>query len=125
MLVPKRLWTLPGSTTSCLQPRKAGHFPKTGAVPSVFSFFYYRKLAESEGKRLQRRRSLCQEAFSSVFFQVALGRAPGLYTQCVCEVKIERHLAFKKLGFLERQSTVSSFLFKYSFRRAIIQLEFQ
>ena len=60
-----------------------------------------------------------------LFFQVALGRAPGLYTQCVCKVKIEEYLAFKKLGFLERQSTVSSFLFKYSFRRAIIQLEFQ
>ena len=76
---------------------------------------HYRKLAESEG--LQRRRSLCQEAF--LFFQVALGRAPGLYTQCVhgvCEAKIERYLAFKKLGFLERQSTVSSFLFKYLFQ---------
>ena len=75
---------------------------------------HYRKLAESEGKRMQRRQSLCQEAF--LFFQVALGRAPGLYTQCVCEVKIERYLAFKKLGFLERQSTVSSFLFKYLFQ---------
>ena len=77
---------------------------------------HYRKLAESEGKRLQRRRSLCQEAFSSVFFQVALGRAPGLYTQCVCKVKIERYLAFKKLGFLERQSTVSSFSFQVLFQ---------
>ena len=40
MLVPKSLWTLPGSTTSGLKPRKAGHFPKAGgrAVPSVFSF---------------------------------------------------------------------------------------
>ena len=108
-----------------LKPRKARHFPKAGAVPSVFSFAriachrlpsestkhvdalresvmlppwppssgpndeatQYLKLAESKGKRY--RRSLCQEAF---FFQVALGRAPGVYTQCVCEVKIERHL---------------------------------
>ena len=35
---PKCLWTLPVSITSCLKPRKAGHFPKAGAVPSVFSF---------------------------------------------------------------------------------------
>ena len=66
---------------------------------------HFWKLAESKGKRLQRRRSLCQEAF----FEVALGRAPGVYTQCGCQVTIERYLAFRKLGFLERQSTVSSF----------------
>ena len=159
MLVPKSLWTPPESITSCWKPRKAGHFPKAGAVPSVFSFrrclpsestkhidasrgsamfapavvfgtndevTHYRKLAESEGKRFQRRRSLCQDSGRRLFvFQVALGRARGLYTQCVCEVTIERYLAFKKLGFLERQSTVSSFSFKHSFRRAMIQLEFQ
>ena len=43
-----------------------------------------------------------------LFFQVALGRAPGVYTQCVREVTIERYLALKKLGFFERQSTVFS-----------------
>ena len=78
---------------------------------------HYRKLAESEGKRFQRRRSLCQAAF--LFFQVALGSAPGLYRQCVCEVTIERYLAFKKLGFLERQSTVSSFSFQVLFQTRI------
>ena len=63
------------------------------------------------------------------FFQVAPGRAPGVYTQFVCEVTIEtwRYLEFKKLGFLEWQSTVpfSFFLLKYSFRRAMLQLKFQ
>ena len=34
----------------------------------------------------------------------------------VCEVMIERYLAFKKLGFLERQSTVSSFSFQVLFQ---------
>ena len=78
---------------------------------------HYRKLAEfeSEGRRLQ----LTQAKFvpgGFLFFLVALGRAPGLYTQCVCEVKIEKYLAFKKLGFLERQSTVSSFSFQVLFQ---------
>ena len=100
MLVPKSLWTLPSA--SSLKPRKARHFPKAGAVPSVFFFFarlspkweyearrrmerkrdvcprrrlwefgpnddatHFLKLAESKGKRLQRRRSLWQEAFFS------------------------------------------------------------
>ena len=53
---------------------------------------------------------------SLLFIQVALGSAPGLYRQCVCEVMIERYLAFKKLGFLERQSTVSSFSFQVLFQ---------
>ena len=79
---------------------------------------HYRKLAESEGKRFQRRRSLCEEAFC--FFQVALGRAPGLYTQCVCQVTIVRYSAF-----LNGNRLYPLFLFKCSFRRAIIQLEFQ
>ena len=48
-------------------------------------------------------------------------------TQCVCEMThtIERYLPFKKLGFLEQQTTVSSFFLKYSFRRAMLQLEFR
>ena len=151
MLVPKRLWTLPGSTTSCLQPRKAGHFPKAGAVPSVFSFRppMSPKWEYEARRRIERKRDVCprrrlcdkwwghslSEAgrkrgeevttqakfvpggfFMCFFFQVALGRAPGLYTQSVCEVKIERYLAFKKLGFLERQSTVSSFSFQVLFQ---------
>ena len=49
------------------------------------------------------------EVCARLSFQVALGRAPGVYRQCVCQVTIERYLAFRKLGFLERQSTVSSF----------------
>ena len=101
------------SITSSLKPSKAWHFPKAGAVPSVFSFHphgvpsestkhvgegkaiclpppssgpnavatHYRKLAERKGKRLQCRRSLCQEAFFLLLFQVALGKAPGVYTQ--------------------------------------------
>ena len=68
---------------------------------------HFWKLAESKGKRLQRRRSLCQEAF--FFFRLHLEERRGLYTQCVCQVTIERYLAFRKLGFLERQLTVSSF----------------
>ena len=43
-------------------------------------------------------------------------------TQCVCEMTTERYLAFKRLGFLEQQTTVSSFFLKYSFRRAMLQL---
>ena len=88
-----------------------------------------RSLTVSEAGRKRGEKVTTQAKFVSggffCFFQVALGRAPGLYTHCVCEVKIERYLAFKKLGFLERQSTVSSFSFKYSCRRAIIQLDFQ
>ena len=97
MFVPESLWTLPGSITICLKPRKAELFLKAGSVPSAFSFrppispkwecearrhierkcdvcpavvlgtnydvTHYRKLAESEGKRFQPRRSLCKEAF--------------------------------------------------------------
>ena len=81
---------------------------------------HYRKLAESKGKRLQCRRSLCKEAFFFFFLsQVALGKAP-----CVCEMIIERYSAFKKLGFLDQQTTEFSFFLKYSFRRAMLQLEF-
>ena len=46
-------------------------------------------------------------------------------TQCVCEMTTERYLAFNRLGFLEQQTTVSSFFLKYSFRRAMLQLEFR
>ena len=47
-------------------------------------------------------------------------------TQCACEMTMERCLAFKKLGFLEQQTTVSPLFFlKYSFRRAMLQLEFR
>ena len=88
---------------------------------------HYRKLAESKGKRLQCRRILCQEAFF-LLFQVALGKAPGCtrYAVCtVCEMTIERYSAFKKLGFLDQQTAVFSFFLKYSFRRAMLQLEFR
>ena len=81
-----------------------------------------------KGKRLQCRRSLCQEAFfCCCLFQVALRKAPGGVhaTQCVCEMTTERYLAFKRFGFLEQQTTVSSFFLKYSFRRAMLQLEFR
>ena len=65
--------------------------------------------------------------FFVCLFQVALGKAPGGVhaTQCVCEMTTERYLAFKRLGFLEQQTTVSSFFLKYSFRRAMLQLEFR
>ena len=101
----------------CLPPPSSG--PNADAT-------HYRKLAERKGKRLQCRRSLCQEAFFCLF-QVALGKAPGGVhaTQCVCEMTTERYLAFKRLGFLEQQTTVSSFFLKYSFRRAMLQLEFR
>ena len=46
-------------------------------------------------------------------------------TQCVCEMTTERYLVFKRLGFLEQQTTVSSFFSQYSFRRAMLQLEFR
>ena len=137
MLVPKSLWTLPSA--SSLKPRKAPRKQvqchrcflfdrmspkceyearrrierKRDVCPRrrLWEFgpnddaTHFWKLAESKGKTLQRRRSLCQ---LGRFFRVALGRAPGLYTQCVCQVTIES-LAFRKLGFLERQSAVSSF----------------
>ena len=79
-------------------------FGSLGQMMTPLTFGSWQKVRGRQ-KRLQRRRSLCQEAF----FHVALGRAPGVYTQCVCQVTIERYLAFRKLGFLERQSTVSSF----------------
>ena len=66
--------------------------------------------------------------FFVCLFQVALGKAPGVgvhATQCVCEMTTERYLAFKRLGFLEQQTTVSFFFLKYSFRRAMLQLEFR
>ena len=61
--------------------------------------------------------------FFVCLFQVALGKAHA--TQCVCKMTTERYLAFKRLGFLEQQTTVSSFFLKYSFRRAMLQLEFR
>ena len=76
---------------------------------------HYRKLAESKSQRLQCRRSLCQEAlnFFLVCFRLHLEKHRGGVhaTQCVCEMTTERYLAFncKKLGFLEQQTTVSSF----------------
>ena len=66
--------------------------------------------------------------FCCCLFHVALGISPsgGVHaTQCVCEMTTERCLAFKRLGFLEQQTTVSSFFLKYSFRRAMLQLEFR
>ena len=81
----------------CLSPPSSG--PNAEAT-------HYRKLAERKGKRLQCRRSLCQEAFLFVcLFQVALGKAPVHATQCVCEMTTERYLAFKRLGaaFLNRK----------------------
>ena len=86
---------------------------------------HYRKLAERKGKRLQCRRSLCQEAFFFCLFVSGCTwkSTGGVHaTQCVCEMTTERYLAFKRLGFLEQQTTVSSF---YSFRRAMLQLEFR
>ena len=61
MLVPKSLWTLHGSITSCLQPRKAGHFPKAGAVPSVFSFRppMSPKWEYEARRRIERKRDVC------------------------------------------------------------------
>ena len=43
------------------------------------------------------------------FFRLHLEKHRGHATLCVCEMTIERYLAFKKLGFLEQQTTVSSF----------------
>ena len=61
MLVPKSLWTFPGSTTSYLQPRKAGHFPIAGAVPSVFSFRppMSPKWEYEARRRIERKRDVC------------------------------------------------------------------
>ena len=43
----------------------------------------------------------------------------GVYaTQCVCEMTTEIYLAFKRLGFLEQQTTVSSFFSQVLFRRS-------
>ena len=85
---------------------------------------HYRKQAESKGKMLRCRRTLCQEAFFFFFFfffffvvvvvvvVVAVSGCTWKSTggvHAVCEVTIERYLAFKKLGFLGRQTTVFSF----------------
>ena len=43
------------------------------------------------------------------FFSGCTWKSTGVYTQCVCQVTIERYLAFTKLGFHEGQSTVASF----------------
>ena len=60
----------------CLPPPSSG--PNAEAT-------HYRKLAESKGKRLQCRRSLCQDVFLFVcLFQVALGKAPGCTRNAVC-----------------------------------------
>ena len=63
----------------CLPPPSSG--PNAEAT-------HYRKLAERKGKRLQCRRSLCQEAF---FLPVVSGctwksTGGGHATQCVCEM---------------------------------------
>ena len=79
---------------------------------------HYQRLAESKGKRLQRKQSLCQEAFLFSGYTVTL-KSSGVCTQCVFKVTIGRYLAFK-IGFLERQSTLSSFLLKYFFRQTSI-----
>ena len=119
------------SITSSLKPRKARHFPKADAVPFFFLFarmspkWEYRARRGIERKRDvyphrrlgQMRRPLTIRSWRKArgrdcnagefcamrlfFFQVTLGRAPGVNTQCVCEVTIERYLEFKKLGFLE------------------------
>ena len=123
----KSLWTLPSA--SSLKPRKARHFPKAGAVPSVFSFRPHVSPSESakhvdalresvmfflpppsslgnwakwwrhsllEAGRKQGEEVATQAKFvpGGFFFQVALGRAPAVYTQCVCRVTIEINLAF-------------------------------
>ena len=60
---------------------KAISLPPRSSGPNA-EVTHYRKLAERKGKRLQCRRSLCQEAFFLFcLFQVALGKAPGVYTQ--------------------------------------------
>ena len=62
---------------------------------------HYRKLAERKGKRLQCRRSLCQEAFFFCLFVSGCTwkSTGGVHaTQCVCEMTTERYLAFKRLG---------------------------
>ena len=82
------------------------------AVVFVFGPTHYRKLAESKGKRYVPVATQAKFVPGGFLFQAALGRAPGVYMQCLCEVTIERYLVFKKVGFLERharQSTVSPF----------------
>ena len=108
-----------GKAAICLPPPSSG--PNAVAT-------HYRKLAERKGKRLQCRRSLCQEAlFFFLFVSGCTWKSTGGVhaAQCVCEMTTERYLAFKRLGFLEQQTTVSSFFVKYSFRRAMLQLEFR
>ena len=76
-----------------------------------------------QGEEVAMQTKFVPGGFFLFLFQVALGKAPGVYTQCVCEMTIERYLSFKNLGFLEQQTTVSSFFLKYSFRRAMLQID--
>ena len=116
---------VPSESTKHVDEGKAICLPPPSSGPNAEAT-HYRKLAERKGKRLQCRRSLCQEAvFFFLFVSCCTWKSTGGVhaTQCVCEMTTERYLAFKRLGFLEQQTTVSSFFLKYSFRRAMLQLE--
>ena len=121
---------VPSESTKHVDEGKAICLPPPSSGPNAEAA-HYRKLAERKGKRLQCRRSLCQEAFLCCLFVSAFRlhwKSTGVYTQrSVYEMTTERYLAFKRLalGFLEQQTTVSSFFLKYSFRRAMLQLEFR
>ena len=70
--------------TVCLPPPSSG--PNAEAT-------HYRKLAERKGKRLQCRRSLCQEAFLLLLFVSGCTWkcTGGVHaTQCVCEMTTVR-----------------------------------
>ena len=68
-----------------------------------------------------------QVSSGELFFQVALGRAPGVCRQCVCQVTIESLCTWRSGSsvFLNGNRLCPHFLLKYSFRRAMLQLEFQ
>ena len=84
---------------------------------------YYRKLAESEGKRFQRRRSLCQEAFC--FFRLHLEEHWDCTRSVDARWQLRDTWRSRSSAFLNGNRLYPLFLFKYSFRRAIIQLDFQ
>ena len=82
---------------------------------------HYQKLQESKGKRLQRRRNLCKEAFSG-----CIRKSTGVvHTVCMQPVTVETYLAFNKQAFLNDNQLCPHFLLKFSFRQRMLQLEFR
>ena len=59
------------------------------------------------------------------FFSGCTWKSNGVYTQCVCQVTIERYIPVLGSAFLNGNRLCPLFLLKYSFKRAMLQLEFQ